>query len=322
VKRFLELNRVEGVNWQYINEYVPSAKKAGQDRAPTIEEIRRMVDVADLRMKCLVLFLCSSGARIGSVQWLKWRDLEETDKNGQKFAKVTIYRGEPDEYLTFITPECYRVLLEYRKRREGIGEEVAPSSFVFATQGNARDFDQSRVKVASVKTLKNQLGALLQQLGMRTVISEREGYRNYEFKQAHGFRKFFKTRMELAGAKPLAIETMMGHGTGVSKSYYKPTADELASEYAKAIPSLTVISGGVTRDDVDAVKREAALEAMRAVATSFGIDPMKVRVEKKRETGRELTGEEELELIRLEIKKLREPEKDPQKIVQEEELDA
>ena len=74
--------------------------------------------------------------------------------------------------------------------------------------------------------------------------------------------------------------------------------------------------------DTESVKKEAALEAMRAVATSFGIDPMKVRVEKQKEIGREVTGEEEMELIKVEIKKLREPKEDPKMIVREEELDA
>ena len=105
VKRFLEINRVETVNWSYINEFVPSAKKAGQDRAPTSDEIRRMIDVSDLRMKCLVLFLCSSGARIGSVSYLRWRDVEEVGAGGEKFAKVTIYRGEPEQYVSFVVPE-------------------------------------------------------------------------------------------------------------------------------------------------------------------------------------------------------------------------
>ncbi|MDG6983062.1 MAG: hypothetical protein JRN28_00680 [Nitrososphaerota archaeon] len=94
VKKFLEINRVEEVKWGYVNEFVPGAKKAGQDRAPTLEEVRRVVDVADLRMKCLVLFLCSSGSRIGSVQWLRWKDVEEVEIGGEKFAKLTIYRGE------------------------------------------------------------------------------------------------------------------------------------------------------------------------------------------------------------------------------------
>jgi hypothetical protein len=76
---------------------------------------------------------------------------------------------------------------------------------------------------------------------------------------------------------------------------------------------------------MDTVKKEAALETMRAVTTTFGIDPMKVRIEKQKEIGREVTGEEEMELIRVEIKKLREPKEDPKEdpkmIVREEELD-
>ena len=261
VKRFLEISRVEGVNWGYVNEFVPGAKKAGQDRAPTLEEVRRIVDVADLRMKCLVLFLCSSGARIGAVQWLRWKDVEEVEAGGEKFARVTIYRGEPEEYVTFMTPECHRYWQEYRRWRESIGEKVTPSSHVFVTQGNATSFNPNAVRPASVKTLKNLLGRLLGNLGLRSAISERGGYRSYEFKQAHGFRKFFKTRMEVAGAKPLAIETMMGHNTGVSKSYYKPTTDELATEYSKAIAELTVVKGGRGMDK-DAVLATIRREMM------------------------------------------------------------
>lgn len=262
LKRFLEINRVSGIKWEYINEFVPSSRKAGQDRAPTLEEVRKIVDVADLRMKCLVLFLCSSGARIGSVPYLRWRDVTEVEMDGQKFGTLVIYRGEPEEYVTFITPECYRYLLQYKEFREKVGEEITPASFVFTTQPNARSFDQNKVKPASVKTLKNLLGELLDHLGMRSVISEREGYKNYEFKQAHGFRKFFKTRLEVAGVKPLATETLMGHNTGVSKSYYKPTVEELASEYIKAIGELTIIreKETVTRDVMLATFNKQYLE--------------------------------------------------------------
>jgi len=242
LKRFLEINRVEKINWGYINEFVPNAKKVGQDRAPTLEEIRKIIDVADLRTKCLILYLCSSGARIGSVEWLRWRDIEEVEHNGQKFARVTIYRGDPEEYVSFVTPECYRLLLEYRERRGNIGEKVTPQSYVFATQGNARDFDPSRIRVPSVKTLKNQLGELLQQTGMRSVISERGEYRNYEFKQAHGLRKFFRTRMEISSVKPIFTEMLMGRSTGVKDSYMKPTKNDFVGEYAKAIDNLTILT--------------------------------------------------------------------------------
>ncbi len=80
----------------------------------------------------------------------------------------------------------------------------------------------------------------MKQLGMRETIKEGARYKNYEFKQAHGFRKFFKTRMEVAGVKPIVTETLMGQNIGVSASYFKPTNSELADAYSRAIDSLTI----------------------------------------------------------------------------------
>ena len=241
LRRFLEINRVKGIDWDYVNQFLPKVKKSGRDRAPTVEEVRKVVTVADLRMKCLVLFLTSSGARIGSVEYLRWRDIEEVKFEGRKLAKVTIYRGEPEEYDTFVSPECYEYLLKYREIREKVGEVIAPSSPVFAREANKRRFDQSKVGPVGVGTLKNQMGELLNQMKMRGRLADTKNYRSYEWKQAHGLRKFFKTRMEVAGVKPLVIEMLMGHSTGVSGSYFKPTESELLVEYSKGVESLTVL---------------------------------------------------------------------------------
>lgn len=155
-------------------------------------------------------------------------------------------------------------------------------------------------------------------IGLRTA---KKGIR-HEFQQVHGFRKFFKSVTE-RHVKSIYVELLMGHSTGVSDSYMKPTFEEMALEYTKAIPALTILSHDeLTRDDMEQVRKEAALEAMRAVATSFGIDRMKVRVEKEKEFERELTNDEEMEFIKVEIKKLREPKEDPQMIVKEEELQS
>jgi hypothetical protein len=62
---------------------------------------------------------------------------------------------------------------------------------------------------------------------------------NSEFKNSHGFRKRFKTQCELAGLKPLNVECLLGHDTGVNgTAYYRPTDEELLQDYIKAIPAL------------------------------------------------------------------------------------
>ena len=66
------------------------------------------------------------------------------------------------------------------------------------------------------------------------------GKKRHEFQADHGFRKWFKTRCEIAGMKSINIETLMAHSIGISDSYYRPTEDELLDDYRKAIPFLTI----------------------------------------------------------------------------------
>jgi hypothetical protein len=67
---------------------------------------------------------------------------------------------------------------------------------------------------------------------LRTKLAE--GKRRHEFQANHGFRKAFKTMCETAGVKPIVTETLMGHSTGISDSYYRPTENDLLEEYLKA----------------------------------------------------------------------------------------
>ncbi len=256
VKKFLDVNRVERIDWNYINDCIPEKRRYGEDRAPTADEIRRIVNAADLRIKCLVLFLCSSGARIGSLEYLKWGDIMEVEHEGTKFAKVIIYRGEPEQYETFMTPEAYTHLLEYRNLRESMGEKVTPQSFVYATAANVDNFRPEKVRKLSAKTAKNLLRRLLKRLNMRPVIHQGKNSIRYEFKEAHGFRKFFKTRMEMSGVKPIITEMMMGHAIGVAGSYMKPTEEEMVSEYAKAIGNLTIVERREEKSDLRSAFRE------------------------------------------------------------------
>jgi hypothetical protein len=66
---------------------------------------------------------------------------------------------------------------------------------------------------------------------------------------------------------------------------------------------------------------ELFLNTVRAMASNFGIDPMKVRIEKQRELGRKPTVDEEIEALNIELNMLKKSERaDPKKIVDEEEL--
>jgi len=77
------------------------------------------------------------------------------------------------------------------------------------------------------------------------------GCRRHEWKAAHGFRKFYKSRAEQV-MKPINVEITMGHDIGVSASYYKPTEREVMEDYLKREGLLTI------NDDKLAIYKQVA----------------------------------------------------------------
>ena len=60
------------------------------------------------------------------------------------------------------------------------------------------------------------------------------------FSAVHSLRKWFKTRAEIAGMKPINIEKLLSHSIGISNSYYRPTDTELLEDYLKVADLLTI----------------------------------------------------------------------------------
>jgi hypothetical protein len=85
--------------------------------------------------------------------------------------------------------------------------------------------------------IKRLLERALWEQGIRQPL--KEGAKRHEWKAAHGFRKFYKSRAEQV-MKPINVEKTMGHNIGVSKSYYKPTEREVMEDYLKAVEILTI----------------------------------------------------------------------------------
>jgi integrase len=81
--------------------------------------------------------------------------------------------------------------------------------------------------------------------------------RRHEF-SVHGFRKYFKTRAEQSGMKPINVEILMGHSVGISDSYYRPTETEIVQDYLKAVDALTMSQEKQLRHEVEKLKVENA----------------------------------------------------------------
>jgi hypothetical protein len=114
IRLLLEMNDVAGINWKKISWVMPSVRKFGLDRAPTIEELRLLLSDSDLRFQAILLTMASSGIRIGAWDGLDCGHVEPIEKDGEVIAaKLKVYAGEPEEYMAFITAEAYRKLQQY-----------------------------------------------------------------------------------------------------------------------------------------------------------------------------------------------------------------
>jgi integrase len=74
IRLFCEMNEIT-VPWKKIMRGLPKSRNYANDRAPTIDEIKKITDYPDRRIKPIVYLMASSGIRLGAWDYLKWRHL-------------------------------------------------------------------------------------------------------------------------------------------------------------------------------------------------------------------------------------------------------
>jgi integrase len=64
------------IPWKKITRGLPKGRKYAYDRAPTIEDIKRIIEYPDRRIKAIVCTMSSSGIRLGAWDYLRWKDIQ------------------------------------------------------------------------------------------------------------------------------------------------------------------------------------------------------------------------------------------------------
>ena len=242
IKLFCHMADVS-ISWEKITRGLPRGRRYADDRAPTLEEIRKLCEYPDRRIKLLVYTMVSSGIRVGAWDYLHWGNIRPIEQDGKIVtARMLVYADEDDSYISYITPSAYRELAEWMKYREESGEIITDDSWIM------RDLWDTQVKISKgLVTIPKQLTSIgVKRLMERAIWAQglrkelEAGKKRHPFPTNHSLRKYFKTRCELAGMKPINIENLMGHSTGLSDSYYRPTENDLLQDYLKRIDALTI----------------------------------------------------------------------------------
>jgi integrase len=239
IRHACEINDVI-LNWKKIKKFVKSQKTgneiSGKDRGYTHQEIQQILSFSDQRVRTAFLILASTGIRIGALGSLKKSDLERIDD----LYKVTVYRGDKEQYTTFTTPEAAKEIdayLEFRKRR---GEKITNDSYLMVRKFRINQKEGYNGRQFKGYSLRSLLQDSVNNSGQREV--NHNSFKRKETPVLHAFRKFFTKQLHDSVPKidKAIIEFLLGHKIGLTGAYYKPTETDLLQEYYKAVPLLTI----------------------------------------------------------------------------------
>jgi integrase len=286
IKTFLDAydDVTDLIKWRRISKAMPKAKRFANDRVPTLEELRKLIEYPDRRIKAVVYTMCSSGIRIGAWEYLKWKHITPiySPKNDKEViaAKLVVYAGEPEEHFSYITPEAYHALKDYMDFRTLWGEQVTGDSWLVRNYFKTADVKRksprggnfgktTKPRQIDQKSLNRLIIRAWQEQGIRDILEHGNGHaRRHEFKAAHSMRKYFKTRAEQVMNR-LNVEFLMGHSIGLNSNYYRPTEQELLTDYIKAVPSLTINDTNVENLRQQFQDKEKQIEKISARLDSF-----------------------------------------------------
>ena len=201
---------------------------------------------------------------------MKWEHITPLSKEGKVVAaKIIVYAGDEEQYISFLTPEAFLELQKWMDFRKDSGEQVTGKSWVMRDLWNTRISSRRRGTVGIANRpvrlkssgLKRLMKDALWSKGIRKRLEP--GKRRHEFQADHGYRKWFKTQCELAGMKSINIETLMGHSIGISDSYYRITEKDLLEDYLRAVEFLTIDENNILRRQLNTVSENTEIAAKK-----------------------------------------------------------
>lgn len=240
ISHFYEMNDIL-LNWKKLNKFKGKHRSVAEDKPYSRQQIKTLLEYATLRDKAIILLMSSAGLRRGALPMLKVQDLTIIPQ--YQLYKIRVYAREEEEYFTYCTPECSRVIDQYLDWRARQGETLKPTAPLFRQEFNSLQVQRPVVVTNSSITIL--IHRLLDKSAVRPQIHNRRGHRT-ELMQCHGFRKYFETTAKLAGVDMLYLKRLMGHSTGLEDSYFKPTDQQILEGsdkiggYIASISDLTI----------------------------------------------------------------------------------
>lgn len=112
------------INRKKVSRYMGEYRRVIKDEAYSTEQIQKALQNADQRMRMVILLLSCTGARVGSLPSLVFRNLTKLPDYG--LYRIVFYERTNNEYYTFTTRECTITGIDtYLQYRQRCGEKIS-----------------------------------------------------------------------------------------------------------------------------------------------------------------------------------------------------
>lgn len=232
IQSFLDFHEIP-IAWKKLFKFLPETVPSNL-RAYEKEEIRKILSVADLRDKCIILIMCSGGLRVGALSDLQVKHLSVLDTDSGIGLLKVYPNSRNDSYSTLLTPECMASIQSYLQWRREHGERINDDSPLIRDKFGVFSARKNMAKPLAVDTIYQTMARLLKKAGINSLHLQPD----------HSFRYFFNSCLINSDVNHGLKELIMGHSLKLDDFYYdsksKPSRQKLLLEYMKALDALSI----------------------------------------------------------------------------------
>jgi integrase len=265
VKGVKALYRTNGI--ELVLPYRLPRRVKYNDRAPTPEELTRIIDIADLREKVIISMLALGGFRLGTLSKLQYRHVRKDIEAGtipvHVHVEAEITKGKYHDYDTFLAAEAVNHLKTYldtRKRGTRRDKWGMPPEQLNDESPLIRDGQTKTVKPVTTGSIY----LAVHKLFVKANLIEKGTRKRYDLRP-HSIRKYFRTQLGSLSTIPTDyIEYMMGHTISTYNDVKMKGINYLRNLYA---------SSGLS---IRPKTKLSKIEQLKLIIEAWGMDPNKI----------------------------------------------
>jgi len=233
-----------------IRNYTNARVSQTKDLVPTLDEVKKMMDVVDLEEKFRILFIAQTGMRVSDAVFLKIGDVRrELDLGNVPLAIRFLPQKDREligERVTFLGSDGVMVLKEYLRWREKKREVITDESPLFV--GRSKKPRKRHVPITQ-RNFNETIRKAAKQIGLVN------GDAKYGRMRVHCLRKFFITQLTNHGVEDKIINFLTCHKiSDIDAVYWNRRVEELRRIYAERQQYLNPINGNKKHFDLKELK--------------------------------------------------------------------